>query len=136
MTRHQPACSNCHNKIDPLGFGLENFDAIGRFRTKENGKNIDASGKMPDGKQFNGIVELKQYILKNKQKEFLKNMTERLLSFALGRELQYFDEPVIKRIMSETKKNNYSSRTMLKAIIMSYPFTHQSNHVEPIGVTR
>ena len=79
--RDNPACSTCHDKIDPLGFGMENFDAIGRYRNSQNGKKIDASGKMPDGSKFVGIVELKEYILKKKKNEFLRNVSERLLSF-------------------------------------------------------
>ena len=131
--RDNPACSTCHNKIDPLGFGLENFDAIGRYRKSENGKKIDASGKMPDGSSFVGIVELKEYILKNKKKEFLRNVSERLLSFALGRELQYFDEPAIRKIVDATQKDNYSAGTLLSEVIMSYPFMSQSNNTEILG---
>ncbi|MCM8542979.1 MAG: DUF1592 domain-containing protein, partial [Lentisphaeraceae bacterium] len=131
--RDNPACSTCHNKIDPLGFGLENFDAIGRYRKSENGKEIDASGKMPDGSSFVGIVELKEYILKKKKKEFLRNISERLLSFALGRELQYFDEPAIKKIYEATQKDKYSASTLLSEVIFSYPFLSQSNNTEILG---
>ncbi|MCM8538500.1 MAG: DUF1592 domain-containing protein [Lentisphaeraceae bacterium] len=131
--RENAACANCHNKIDPLGFGLENFNAIGRFRTKENGVDIDSRGKMPDGYEFNGIVELKKYILEKKSDQFLRNITVKLLSFALGRELQYFDEPAIKKIIKATKENNFSSKTLLTEVIKSFPFTHQSNRVDILG---
>lgn len=131
--RDNPACSTCHNKIDPLGFGLENFDAIGRYRKSENGREIDASGKMPDGSSFIGIVELKEYILKEKKDPFLKNISERLLSFALGRELQYFDEPAIKKILEAVKNDQYSAKTLLREVIKSYPFLSQSNNSEILG---
>ena len=131
--RDNPACANCHDKIDPLGFGLENFDAIGRYRDSENKKKIDASGKMPDGSTFVGIVELKEYILKKKKNEFLRNVSERLLSFALGRELKYFDEPAIRKIVDAAQKDNFNANTLLREVIMSYPFLSQSNNTEILG---
>ena len=131
--RDNPACSNCHDKIDPLGFGLENFDAIGRYRNTENRKKIDASGKMPDGSTFVGVVELKEYILKKKKNEFLRNVSERLLSFALGRQLQYFDEPAIRKIVDAAVKDNFNANTLLSEVIMSYPFLSQSNNTEILG---
>lgn len=131
--RENPACATCHNKIDPLGFGMENFDAIGRYRTTQNGKPIDAMGKMPDGSEFNGVTELKDYIMNRKKNEFIRNMSERLLSFALGRQLQYFDEAAIRKIVDSTVKSNFNAATMLEEVILSYPFLYQSNNLNVLG---
>ena len=110
--RSNPSCANCHKKIDPLGFGLENFDAIGKYRQRENGELIDASGEMPDGSKFKGVYELKKYILSKKKKEFITNISKRLLAFSLGRKLQYFDEPAIQKIVAAVEKDDYNSTTL------------------------
>jgi hypothetical protein len=126
--RSNPSCANCHKKIDPLGFGLENFDAIGKYRQRENGELIDASGEMPDGSKFKGVYELKQYILSKKKKEFITNISKRLLAFSLGRKLQYFDEPAIQKIVAAVEKDDYNSTTLLREVIMSFPVRNQSNN--------
>ena len=131
--RENPACATCHDKIDPLGFGMENFDAIGRYRTTQNGKPIDAMGKMPDGSEFNGVTELKDYIMNRKKNEFIRNMSERLLSFALGRQLQYFDEAAIRKVVDSTVKSKFNATTMLEEVILSYPFLYQSNNLNVLG---
>jgi hypothetical protein len=127
--RRNPSCVDCHEKIDPIGFGLENFDAIGRYRTKENGVPIDSAGIMPDGAQFSGPVELKRYLLAEKKDAFIRNIVERMLSFALGRELKHYDEAAILKIMEALEATDYSARTLVTEVVLSYPFQYQ--HPDP-----
>ncbi|NND96465.1 MAG: DUF1592 domain-containing protein [Pirellulaceae bacterium] len=129
--RRNPACATCHDKIDPLGFGLESFDAIGRIRTHENGKPIDSSGTLPDGTTFDGPAELKQYLLDHHKDEFTRNIARRMLSFALGRKLYYFDAPVIDTITQAVIEDNYNATTLIKQVVVSYPFANQASEVEP-----
>ena len=123
--RRNPSCVDCHEKIDPIGFGLENFDAIGRYRTKENGVAIDSTGVMPDGSAFNGPVELKDYMMENKQAPFIRNIVERMLAYGLGRDLKHYDEAAILKIIAALEKDNYSARTLISEVALSYPFQFQ-----------
>lgn len=132
LHRRNPTCATCHDKIDPIGFGLENFDAIGRFRAKQGGKPIDARGELPGGVSFDGPVELKRYLVTERKAEFVRNLTQRLLSFALGRELQYFDEPEIEEIASTVESAEFSSRTLIEQIVLSYPFQYQTGQVPAV----
>lgn len=130
MHRRNPSCVDCHEKIDPIGFGLENFDAIGRFRDTENGEPIDSTGVMPDGVSFSGPAELKDYLMSEKQDQFIRNVTERMLAFALGRELKHYDEAAILKIIEVLKKNNYSAKTLITEVVLSYPFQYQHPNPE------
>lgn len=127
--RRNPTCATCHDKIDPIGFGLENFDAIGRFRTKQAGRPIDAKGELPGGTIVDGPIELKQYLKTDKKTEFTRNVTRRLLAFALGRELQYFDEPAVDTILAAVEADEYRAATLVEQIILSYPFQFQTGRV-------
>ncbi|MCB1077340.1 MAG: DUF1588 domain-containing protein, partial [Verrucomicrobiae bacterium] len=127
--RDRPECASCHDKMDPLGFGLEQFDAIGRFREEEAGKPVDATGVLPDGTAFNGIVELKRYIVEHRREDFAANVARRLLAFALGRELKVYDEPAVQHLVESTASDGYRARALVKAVVLSYPFLHQ--HPEP-----
>ncbi len=127
--RDRAECATCHDKIDPPGFGLEQFDAIGRFREKEAGKPVDATGVMPDGTEFNGVVELKRYVIEKRGEDFARNLAKRLLAFALGRELKVYDEPAVQSIVEGAAADGYRARAVVKAIVGSYPFLHQ--HPDP-----
>lgn len=120
----QAACAGCHAKIDPLGFGLENFDAIGRWRP--SGRDIDATGKLPTGEAFNGPKELKAVLLKKKP-QFVENVTEKLLTFALGRELSSGDAPAVKAIAANLEKNGYKFDVLVLGVAKSFPFQHRRN---------
>ncbi|MEP2776392.1 MAG: DUF1592 domain-containing protein [Luteolibacter sp.] len=122
--RDNEACMSCHMKIDPIGFGLENFDAIGRFRNTDGDLPIDNEGIMPDGSTFQGAVELKNYLMKNRREDFINNMTERMLSFALGRELGEHDKPTILAIFNEVARENCEATKLVEAIVFSYPFQY------------
>ena len=121
MHRANATCATCHRMIDPIGFGLENFDWMGRWRDTEKGKPVDASGVMPSGDKFNGPVELRQLMLKRKD-EFVRNVTQKVLGYALGRSLQDGDQCTVQKIMSAIEKDNYGTRTLIREVVLSVPF--------------
>lgn len=119
--RSNPACANCHAKMDPLGFAFENFDAIGAFRKKDGGFDIDPSGVLPDGRAFQGPAELKA-ILKEKKDLFARNLAEKMLTYAVGRGVEYYDKPSIDRITAALAKNDYKFSTLVVEMVKSDPF--------------
>ena len=123
--RNLPQCKGCHQKIDPLGFPLENFDPIGRWREKYEKAPIDAVGETLDGKVINGPLGLKKYLLRNKE-VFLKNMSRKLLSYALGRSIEYYDFYVINQMTNQLKENNFKFSAMIWQIVNSYQFQHKN----------
>jgi len=120
--RKNVACANCHAKMDPLGFGLENFDAVGAFRAKDGGAVIDTSGELPDGQKFNGPAELRKILL-GKKDLFAKCLAEKMLTYALGRGLEFYDKRAVDKITGEVAKNEYKLSTLVSAIVRSDPFT-------------
>jgi hypothetical protein len=120
----QPSCAGCHAKIDPLGFGLETFDAVGRARKPNE---IDAAGKLPTGEQFNGAKELKAVLLTRKPR-FVENVAEKMLTYALGRELQPSDAPAVKAIAADLEKNGYKFSALVTGVAKSFPFQHRRNY--------
>lgn len=122
--RANPECASCHNRMDPLGFGLENFDATGQFRTTDSGGPIDSSGKLPSGDTFRGAGELKQILL-NRRAEFEQNLIRRLLGFALGRELNKFDKCVVEDCQKALQQNEGRASAVIQTIVTSYPFQHR-----------
>ncbi|MEE2776714.1 MAG: DUF1592 domain-containing protein [Acidobacteriota bacterium] len=124
--RQNPACASCHDVIDPAGFGLENFDAIGRWRTVDESFNrIDASGVLPDGTEFDGVTELREALIR-RPRQFVGTVTEKLMTYALGRGLEHTDMPVVRRIVSEAAEDDYRMQSLVLGIVRSYPFTHRS----------
>ncbi len=126
LHRSQPACANCHAKMDPLGFGLENYDAIGRWRTEDGSFPIDASGQLISGRAFSGPVELKDVLLEQKN-AFAKTLVRNLLIYAYGRGLQGSDECVVRDVLESSKQGNYQLGAIVAAIVRSYPFLHRRN---------
>ena len=125
LHRTEPACFNCHRVLDPIGFGLENFDAIGRWReTDDVGVPIDAVGEIPDGAGFSTPAELKR-LLARREADLARNLTERLMAYALGRQLQGYDEVVVDQLMDRIAEDNYRVRTIITEVITSYLFTHR-----------
>jgi len=125
LHRTNPVCANCHNTLDPIGFGLENFDTIGRWRDREeNGGVIDASGELPGGKRFSSPKELKALIA-GCGEDFSRNLVERLLAYALCRKLEGYDEIVVDALMRDLAADEYRMQTLISAIVTSYPFTHR-----------
>ena len=119
--RKNPACASCHARMDPLGFGLENFDAIGAWRTVDGKFPIDASGALPGGQTFNGPIELKT-ILKQNREAFVRGLTEKLLTYALGRGLERYDRPTVSSIAAKLPANNYRFSDLVIGIANSLPF--------------
>ena len=122
LHRANPICASCHARMDPIGFALENYDGIGRWRTKDAGLVIDASGKLPNGTKFTGPGELKKILLTGHRDEFVATVTEKLLTYALGRGVEYYDLPTVRNIMRETAPDNYRLSSLIGAIVKSTPF--------------
>lgn len=119
--RANAVCATCHKLMDPIGFGLENFDWMGRWREQEDGKPIDASGEMPSGEKFNGPVELRQALLKQKD-AFIGQVVGKVLGYALGRSLQDGDSCTVQGLVEKIKSDDYRARTMFREIVLSLPF--------------
>jgi hypothetical protein len=119
--RADPACAACHNSMDPIGFGLETFDAAGAWRTKDGNFDIDSSGTLPDGRSFAGSKGLKD-VLRADSALFARNFAEKLLTFALGRGLERSDRAAVDQILSQLKSNDYKFETLVNQIVNSRPF--------------
>jgi hypothetical protein len=119
--RENPACAGCHRQMDALGFAFENFDAIGRFRAKTDEGPIDPSGTLPDGKSFQGPAELKA-ILKGKQELVVRNLAEKLLTYGVGRGLEFYDNRALNQICAQTAKADHKFSALITAIVKSDPF--------------
>ena len=120
--RSDPVCASCHSRMDPLGFALENYDGVGRWRDKDAGTKIDASGKLPDGTTFVGPAGLKKILVTKDRNEFIDTATEKLLLYALGRGLEYYDQPAVRAISREAAKDDYRMSALITAIVESTPF--------------
>jgi hypothetical protein len=119
--RKDPACANCHLQMDGLGFALENFDAIGKWRTKDGPFDIDAKGTLPDGSSFNGPTELRVILMKRKD-QFVRCLAEKLLTYSIGRGMEPYDDPAIDKIVKATTEGQYKFSKLVIAIIESDPF--------------
>ena len=119
--RANPACATCHARMDPLGFALENFDAIGGWRATEADLPIDASGVLPDGTQFEGASGLREVLL-SRREEFVRIVTEKLLTYALGRGTEYYDAPAVRSIMRKAAPSDYRWSSLIVGIVKSTPF--------------
>ncbi len=126
LHRSSPACYACHAKIDPFGFSLENFDAIGRWRDTERGLPIDASASFEAGEKFDGIEGLKDYLL-NKRDQVVTELSRRLMIYALGRGLESNDQCVVDRMVQAAAKSDYRFSALVLELVTSIPFTHRQN---------
>jgi hypothetical protein len=125
LHRTDAVCANCHKTLDPIGFGLENFDAIGRWRDRDDtGGAIDAAGELPGGKHFASPKELKT-IIAGRSGELARNLTEKLLAYALCRELEGYDEIVVDHLMETIARDGYRMQTLITEIVTSYPFMNR-----------
>ena len=120
--RANAACASCHNLMDPVGFALENYDAIGRWRTLEEGQPVDATGGLPDGSKFTGVAPLEDGLLKRPEL-FAGTLTEKLLTFALGRGVEHFDAPAVRKIVQDARADDYRFSSIIVGITKSTPFT-------------
>jgi hypothetical protein len=125
LHRTNAVCNNCHKILDPIGFGLENFDAIGRWRDQDDtGGKIDAAGELPGGKRFTSPQELK-VIIASRKDDLVRNLTEKLLAYALCRKLDGYDEIVVDRLIQSITKDGYKMQTLISEIVTSYPFLNR-----------
>lgn len=123
--RDKPECASCHARIDPLGFGLENFDALGRWRTEVDGKPLDTVGVLPTGEKFTGPAELKKLLLEKRRPDFLRNLSRKMLGYALGREVNRVDLCVVGDCVKALEAGECRASRLLEAVVVSYPFSHR-----------
>ncbi len=120
--RTNAICASCHQRMDPLGFGLENFDGIGQWRDKEGQSPIDSSGTLVSGEQFNGPVELQKILLTKKRGDFLRCISGKMLTFALGRGLEYYDRPAVDKIVANLEKGGVGFSALVLETVKAVPF--------------
>jgi hypothetical protein len=119
--RANPACAGCHKMMDPIGFALENFDGIGKWRTMDAGQKVNASGQLTDGTKIDGVVDLRNALL-HYSPQFARTVTEKLLTYALGRGVEYQDMPVVRGIVHDIERDNYRFSALIDGIVKSEPF--------------
>jgi cytochrome c553 len=120
--RADPSCAACHARMDPIGFGLENYDAIGAWRTKEGDFQVDPSGQLAGGESFQGAADLKRILLKEKQEAFVRCLSEKMLTYALGRGLEYYDKCALDEISRQVARNRYRFSSVVLGVVRSTPF--------------
>jgi len=120
--RSNAICASCHARMDPIGFALENFDGVGKWRDKDGGSAIDASGKLPGGIQFEGPAGLKKLLVSHYREQFEDTVTEKLLTYALGRGVEYYDKPAVRSIMEQAAHDDFRMSALITAIVKSTPF--------------
>jgi mono/diheme cytochrome c family protein len=127
LTQHRanPVCASCHSRIDPLGFALDNYDVLGRWRTEDGGRPVDTTGEMPDGTKIDSPERLKAVLLERKDL-FVRNLAGKLLGYALGRGLALKDSCTVDSIVEQVKESGYDARTLVEAIVLSMPFRYQA----------
>jgi hypothetical protein len=120
--RQNPVCATCHSQMDPLGFALEHFDAVGGWRTRDDGRTaVDASGALPSGDKFEGLPGLRALLLARKE-QFVSTVTERLLGFAVGRGVEYYDRPAVRAILRDAAASDYKWSAIILGVVRSTPF--------------
>ncbi len=129
LHRENPNCASCHDRIDPIGFSLENFDAVGRWREIEDVLKVDSQGVLPDGTEINSIDELERGILKRPE-EFVQTMSEKLMTFALGRAMEPEDGPAVRRIVQNAKQDEFRFSAVITGIVLSRPFRNRGPAAE------
>jgi len=134
MHRIDPACASCHKIMDPVGFALENFDLVGRWRSFDNGLPIDTSSEMVDGTFIDGPATLRAALLARPE-AFKASISERLLTYALGRELEHYDEPAVRRIIKQADSGGFTMTALVKAVVMSDPFQQRIKLEAEVPVT-
>jgi hypothetical protein len=119
--RKNPACASCHQRMDPLGFSLENFDAVGKWRAEADGVAVDPTAALPDGTQFAGIEGLRTYLADHKE-DFVRTLSAKLLAYAIGRGIEHYDQPAIRKIAREAAANEYRWSSVILGVVNSTPF--------------
>jgi hypothetical protein len=128
--RANPACAGCHARMDPIGFSMENFDALGRWRDRDAAGPIDASGVLPEGLKIEGVPGLKQALLAHPE-QFVRTVSEKLLMYATGRNAQYYDAPALRDIVRQAANDNYTFESLILGVVKSVPFQMREAHEKP-----
>ncbi len=133
MAQHRasPACAGCHRMMDPIGFSLENFDAVGQWRMKDGEAKIDAADTVYDGTKIDGAVGLRNFLL-SRRAVFVQTMTEKLLGYGLGRGLGYYDMPAIRAILRDASREDDRFSSIVMGIVSSAPFQMRMKPVEAV----
>jgi hypothetical protein len=128
--RADPSCAVCHTKMDALGFGFENFDAVGAWRDADGRFPIDPSGTLPGSQSFQGPAELRKILKDQRREQFVRCLTEKMLTYALGRELQPFDRCATDSIVQQLADDDYRFSALVRGIVRSEPFTKRGSRGE------
>ena len=131
--REDPGCASCHARMDPIGFGLENFDGIGAWREKDGDFAIDPTGKLVTGEAFNGVDDLKSILLKAKRDDFVHCLSEKMLTYALGRGLEYYDKCAVEQITGRLAKDDYRFSSLVLEVVKSAPFQLRRGEAKEIS---
>ncbi len=132
--RQNVQCASCHDRIDPTGFALENFDLVGRWRTSDAFGAIDAHATMPDGSKLDGAAELKEYLAEEQGEAFVRNLIEQILAFATGRTTQYYDQAEVNRIYDDLQQNEFRARALIHGVVTSRPFLYRETDPAALSV--
>ena len=128
--RANPACASCHKLMDPLGLALENFDAVGAWRTEDNGEPVDTSGQLTDGTKIDGVIDLRESLLKHPD-VLVTTVTEKLLTYALGRGLEPEDMPTVRAIVRQSERDGYRFTSLIEGVVNSTPFRMRKAEEKP-----
>jgi hypothetical protein len=120
--REKPLCASCHARMDPIGLALENFNAIGKYRDTDNGRPVDTAGQLITGEKFTNTVELAKILVTSRKKDLYRCATEKLLTYATGRGVEYYDAPTIEKIVEQLERDGGKTRTLLYGVVESAPF--------------
>lgn len=133
MSQHStsPTCASCHTRMDPIGFGLENFNAIGAWRDQDGGAPVDSSGELANGDKFAGAAELTKLLAEKKRFEFLRCLADRTLTYALGRGTEYYDRPALEQIVRDVEAGGDKFSALMLAVAQSFPFQHRRGDTPP-----
>jgi len=122
LHRTNPNCYACHSQIDPLGFSLEQFDWFGRYRTKRRGHDVDDRGELPDGTEFRGVDGLRGVLVERRLDDLVFQITRKMLTYAIGRQLEYYDEATVREIVAAVQADDRKLKTLIREIVHSDTF--------------
>jgi hypothetical protein len=132
--RDNPMCASCHAKMDPLGFAFEHFDAVGRFREKDGQEALDTRGELVSGERFADHAELSRVLSEARQADFLRCLGEKVLTYALGRGIEYYDRPALAAIDARVRQKGFRFSALIEAVVESVPFQYRRGDGDPLLV--
>ena len=131
--RNNPSCASCHERMDAIGFGFEHFDAIGRYRERDGEEPVEAQGSLSDAEAFADHLELNRLLASSRRGDFLRCLTEKLLTYALGRGLEYYDRPAVEQIVRRLEENDLRMSELVRGVVDSVPFQLRRGEGDPFG---